>query len=173
MTLEEYVFFSKCRSQNFHNSRHKFVEWLALTPTRDAAAAFQGMRISDEVLFVLQHLAWELVGRVTLTALVVRRDMQSLPLQDAYEENIALAAGIVAPDFRAMVSSRYARGSLSVPLSAPGAKLNQQRGKRQQQQQTHQHRLKQSPLAPRLAALQPIHILEAARRLHERALVWG
>lgn len=220
MTLDEYTYFSKCRSQNFHTSRARFVEWIGLagvfsgSPAAAAAVSSlpgivasahggrrwhtagrhtphhqhplsQGYRgdsgdhphpvqFSEELLFLLQYLAWELIGRVTLAALVVRRDMEHLPLEDMYEENIALSSGIVTPYFRGLVSSRYARGSPAVPRSTPGAK----RGaptfpglERRASGITTAN--SKTLLGSRPAPLQRQHVLEAARRLHEKRLLWG
>lgn len=75
MTREEYIEFAECRQASFtYKKPKKFRDWLNL-------GAHIDMRPNDEILEILGFIAWEMVSRLTKTALLVKKDYELIESQ--------------------------------------------------------------------------------------------
>jgi len=70
MTREEYMEFAECRQASFtYKKPKKFRDWLNLANLID-------MKPNDEILEILGFVCWEMVNRLTKTALLVKKDLE-------------------------------------------------------------------------------------------------
>lgn len=82
MTQKEYIEFAECRQASFtYKKPKKFRDWLNL-------GAHIDMRPNDEILEILGFIAWEMVSRLTKTALLVKKDHELLEPQKAGEDKV-------------------------------------------------------------------------------------
>jgi len=69
MSQEEYIDYSECRGASFtYKKGKKFREWLDCGSLE--------AKFNDDILEILGYLAWETVGIITQTALIVKRIME-------------------------------------------------------------------------------------------------
>ena len=80
MSREEYMEFAECRQASFtYKKPKKFRDWLNL-------GAHIDMRPNDEILEILGFIAWEMVSRLTKTALLVKKDYELLERQKSAQD---------------------------------------------------------------------------------------
>ena len=80
MTRQEYIEFAECRQASFtYKKPKKFRDWVNL-------GAHIDMRPNDEILEILGFIAWEMVSRLTKTALLVKKDFELVENQKTGEE---------------------------------------------------------------------------------------
>lgn len=121
MTIDEYIDYTKCREASFtYQNATKFKNWLNLIAYHHETYSIQ---VADSLIDVLGYLSWEMVGLVTLTSLIVRRNMLLLPVHDEREENIGIATGVMTPELRLSLSTVpiHVKDALMVAQVKPSA----------------------------------------------------
>ncbi|KAJ2724236.1 Transcription initiation protein spt3 [Coemansia sp. Benny D115] len=82
MTRDEYVHYSECRQASFTFRKNKrFREWANMS-------AYSDTKLNDEIIDILGFLTFEMVSKVTETALKIKRD-----LEKAADEAVAQSGG--------------------------------------------------------------------------------
>lgn len=180
MSVEEYMDYARSReaSFTFHNTK-KFNAWLELSKKKsqrkkkvdsgkesvdtDANDNLQSLefKFDDNLTDILGHIAWETVGLLTQTALIVKRDMNMLqylkasgPALDQFlseyvvEKNIGLATGVMDMELRNALTN-FPHEFFKI-LDDPSKK-----------HLIHIYHISHQARRP----IEPIHIIEAARRL--------
>ena len=90
MSIEEYVDYSKCKEATFISK--KFKDWISFDS-----------KTNEKVIDLVGYLAWETVGLLTQTALIVKRDME-LKTNDLHFTMIGIATGVMNDSLREMLS---------------------------------------------------------------------
>ncbi|KAJ1665601.1 Transcription initiation protein spt3 [Coemansia sp. RSA 1646] len=156
MTRDEYVHYSECRQASFTYRKNKrFRDWAHMSTYIDT-------KLNDEIIDILGFLTFEMVSKITETALRIKRDIEkaaddSVDTQDAGSKRTANAA---TPSASASVSAA------SAPNSASIATATEQQSKRQRvgDAQAASISLFLGPPTAR-TPLQVQHVQEAFRRL--------
>jgi len=131
MSREQYLEYSECRTASFtYKKNKKFKDWAECT-----AFEIKG----DDVIEVLGYLAWEAVGLITQTGLVVKKQMESAQQAQLYPPYGNMGFGVLNENDEAPPLHVIRGLSTTVPI----------------------------PLAfSATTPLLPVHIREAVRRLH-------
>ncbi len=152
MSEEEYKEYQSLRMENFQS--RKFREWLGI----------KDVTFTDAGLSLLQYLAWDYVGLLTLTSLIVKREMNAnqyknimisrnirqivtkvLLDNERKEETIGIITGVMSPKMRTRMKLNPANYLVSLP---PNFKLTKVEEDEFQEQ-----------------AIQVAHVYEAIRRI--------
>jgi hypothetical protein len=88
LSPEDFADYCKCREVSFlnHGNTKKFTTWLNLPKKYNI--------MDDRINEVLAYLAYELVGQVTQTALIVKRDMQMIQVLNAKRQRSCHEGGM-------------------------------------------------------------------------------
>jgi transcription initiation protein SPT3 len=163
MTKEEYVHYSECRQASFtYRKGKRFREWASMS-------SYVDMKPNDDIVDSLGFLTYEMVSKLTMTAIRIKRDqleaegrkgnepvsLASLKRKREDEENegITPSMNVIAAD-----------GSVSTPKQ-------DEHDNSANEEQTDTSDLDQYGLfslpSTEQTALQPEHIFEAFRRLQQ------
>eukprot|EP00732_Lithocolla_globosa_P003298 Lithocolla_globosa_v1_NODE_2574_length_1948_cov_71.245642.p1 type:complete len:302 gc:universal NODE_2574_length_1948_cov_71.245642:1055-150(-) len=106
MSREEYIEYAECRQASFTYKKNKrFREWLNL-------AVYIDIKPNDEILEILGYIAWEMVCRLTRTALMVKNELENLSSDELAGESEArrqIGSLFATPDEKTPILTHHIR----------------------------------------------------------------
>lgn len=92
MPMEEYLDYNKCKETTFLSQSKKFKEWIQFDS-----------QISEKIIDLMGFLAHEIVGLLTQSSLIVKREME-LRVNDNQFLTIGIATGVMNESLKNKIS---------------------------------------------------------------------
>ncbi|KAJ2510628.1 Transcription initiation protein spt3 [Coemansia sp. RSA 2049] len=160
MTRDEYVHYSECRQASFTYRKNKrFRDWANMSTYIDT-------KLNDEIIDILGFLTFEMVSKITETALRIKRDIEKAAddSADVQDTSPKRAANASAPSTSISASVPAASVGNSIATTTTTATEHQSKRQRVGDAQNAGISLFLGPPTAR-APLQVQHVQEAFRRL--------
>ncbi|KAJ2842355.1 Transcription initiation protein spt3, partial [Coemansia erecta] len=125
MTRDEYVHYSECRQASFTYRKNKrFRDWAHMSTYIDT-------KLNDEIIDILGFLTFEMVSKITETALRIKRDIEKAADESADTQETGSKRTANAATSSALASASAPASATSAPASASTTTATEQQFKRQ------------------------------------------
>ncbi|KAJ2547783.1 Transcription initiation protein spt3 [Coemansia sp. RSA 1933] len=158
MTRDEYVHYSECRQASFTYRKNKrFRDWAQMSTYIDT-------KLNDEIIDILGFLTFEMVSKITETALRIKRDIEKAADDSADSQETGTKRTASTANTSALVPAPVPAVSASTALSTSTTADQQPKRQRVGDPQAASISLFLGPPTAR-TPLQVQHVQEAFRRL--------